>query len=423
MFMKKISFIPLILFGCALFFFARPVQAADQMKTLEYLIATSDSQVSTATDTPFYIYIGDDISGVSNPIKSAHVTLSGTYTGGGQIALEIDSDAASESIYSLPTVANPTPFEIAYKDTGRIDPATAGIYFYTLNIAPSGVTISGLAAKIKISYRFTPVVCDDGSPSSEKIKTLEYYVKDFPAQISTATDTPFSVYIGDNISGVTDPVKSAHFTLAGIYTGGGQLVLEIDSDAASAMSFSLPTVTNPTPFEIIYDDSTAKVNPVSAGTYNYTLNLTPSGLVFSGLGIKFKITHRYKPPACGSGYPPTGQLYSIVLDTTGTSGPAYNSVLWKGALGGPSQNQGKVRLQLSASNSSSGPWSYVGGTTCSSGDWFEAAADTPVEIRCFSQLNNRRYFKYRLQLCSMSDCFSSGFYTPQVDEVVVNWSP
>jgi hypothetical protein len=285
------------------------------------------------------------------------------------------------------------------------------------------VTISGLAAKIKVSYRFTPVVCDDGQPSSEKIKTLEYYVKDFTAQLSTATDTPFSVYIGDNISGVTDPVKSAHFTLSGTYTGGGQLALRIDSDAATLVSFSLPTVTGPTPFEVIYDDSTGKINPVSAGTYDYTLNLGPSGVTFSGLGIKIKISHRYKPPACGSGYPPTGQLYSIVLDTTGTSGPAYNSVLWKGALGGPSQNQGKVRLQLAASNSSSGPWSYVGGSTCSSGDWFDSNADTPAEIRCFSQLNNKRYFKYRLQLCSMSDCFSSGLYTPQVDDVVVSWSP
>jgi hypothetical protein len=99
--------------------------------------------------------------------------------------------------------------------------------------------------------------------------------------------------------------------------------------------------------------------------------------------------------------------------------------MWKGSLGGVGLNEGKVRFQLAASSASTGPWSYFGGSTCGSSDWFDPlASETPIELKgssCLSQWNNKRYFKYRIQICS-NDCVSAGSNTPTVDDVIVNWS-
>ena len=67
---------------------------------------------------------------------------------------------------------------------------------------------------------------------------------------------PFSIYIGENISDIPNPIKSAYFITTGLYTGSGSLEFKIDSDATSSKVFSLPNVgSTPTPFEIIYKDN------------------------------------------------------------------------------------------------------------------------------------------------------------------------
>jgi hypothetical protein len=97
--------------------------------------------------------------------------------------------------------------------------------------------------------------------------------------------------------------------------------------------------------------------------------------------------------------------------------------MWKGTLGGPSFNQGKVQFQFAASDSESGPWNFVGGNGCGAGEWYDpGAASIPLEIQCFSQLNNKRYLKYKVRICS-SDCTNGGDYTPTVNDIVVSWSP
>jgi hypothetical protein len=124
----------------------------------------------------------------------------------------------------------------------------------------------------------------------------------------------------------------------------------------------------------------------------------------------------------GAQTPITGDLTSLVFDTASSSdGPAYNSIMWQGALA--PGNKGHVRFQLAASATSSGPWNFIGGTTCSSGDWFDPGApDTPAEIGCYSYFNNLRYFKYKIQLCS-DDCIVQSTSSPRVDDVIINWSP
>ena len=403
----------------------------DQVKTSEFFVGDSDVQITNQTvSKTFSIYIGDSLTGVTNPVKSTYFTVSGVYIGNGTLTFKIDNDAATEKIFTLPNVGTtPTPFEIIYKDdSNKINPTSAGSYNYTLNIiVPSGITISGLGAKITTTHRYAPATCPDGQPSNEKIKTAEFFVASFDSQISSATSSQFSIYIGDNLAGVTNPVKSAYFTVSGVYTGNGTLQLKIDSDDATAKTYTLPDVSaTPTPFEIIYKDDSNKINPTSAGSYTYTLYITPSGVTISGLGAKVTISHRYKPPTCGGGFPATGELTSIVFDT-GTEGAAYNSAYWKGTLGGSPPNQGKVKFKLATSDSSGGPWTYYGsdGTSCGASFWYDpGGADTPIEISCAPQYhNNQRYFRYKIQICSSSDCSTSGAYTPTVEDVVVSWSP
>jgi hypothetical protein len=412
---------------------ANTVLAVDYIKTVTTNVGVSETQVSSAVNLPFSLYIGDNINGVANPIKSVYFTISGVYTGNGTLLASIDSDGATVKTFTLPSVSGPKPFEILYKDTSnKINPSTSGGYAYTLNLIPTGVTISGLSVTVTVTYRYAPVSCDEGSPSNEKVKTVKSLVGVGEAQISSTVNLPFAVYVGDNITGVVSPVKSLYFTITGVYTGNGSLQATIDSDGATSAVFTLPSVSGPTPFEILYKDTTGKISPTSAGSYAYTFNLIPTGVTISGLGIVLNNTYRYKPPSCG--LPPTGELTSVVFDTTGVAdGPAYNAFIWKGTF---NSGTGKVRFQLATSDcpnaqtnpptcSTSGTWQFKGGATCSSGDWYTATnPDVPVEISCSAlNHNNQRYFKYKVQLCSASDCTSSGSISPQVLDIGVNWSP
>jgi hypothetical protein len=405
------------------------VFAGDQIKTSDFFVGTYAGSLSTNTDFPFVIYLGDDLTGVSGPVKSALFSISGVYTGGGSLQLQIDSDPASARTFMFPTVSNPTDFDFIYNDfAGKLNHSSAGVYSHTLNIIPSGITISNLGAKLNTTHQFAPTSCADGQPTNQKVKTSEFFVgsytSSFDGSAEAIVSAPFSVYIGDDISGIANPIKSFYFVVSGVYTGSGTLDMSIGNlGAGTTTSFSLANSTNPKNFSFIYNDSYGQINPTSAGTYNYNLNLGISGPTVSNLAIKAVMTHRYKPVSCGSGYPPYGDLVSTVFDSTANAdGPAYNSIMWQGKLGGASLDQGKVKFQIAASDSSSGPWNYYGGSTCGSNDWYEAAPDTAIELVCHPQVNNKRYFRYKIRICS-NDCTLSGTETPQVDGVIVNWSP
>lgn len=122
----------------------------------------------------------------------------------------------------------------------------------------------------------------------------------------------------------------------------------------------------------------------------------------------------------------SGTLISSIFDTTITSGAGYNSIMWKGLLGGVSNNEGKVRFQFAGSNSASGPWNYYGGSTCGSSDYFDPGnSNTPIELigaSCLSEWNNMRYFRYKVQICS-NDCLVAGDNTPVINDIIVNWIP
>jgi hypothetical protein len=401
------------------------VFAGDQIKSNEFFVGSYTGSLSSSTDFPFAMYLGEDLTGVSDPVKHAAFSISGVYTGSGSLQLQIDSDAATSKTFTLPNTAQPKDFYLVYKDdVGKLKHASAGTYNHALNVIPSGITISNFGAKLNTTHQFAPSSCIDGQPINQKIKTSEFFVTSYNNAINSNVILPFSVYIGDDISEITNAVKSFYFSVSGVYTGGGNVSMLISDDGSGTSTiFYLPSVSSPTNFSFSYKDIDGKVNPTSAGSYNYNLNLGVSGPTISNLAVKAIMTHRYKPVSCGVGYPPYGDLISAVYDSTANAdGPAYNSIMWKGHLGGASMDQGQVKFQIAAADSSSGPWNYTGGNTCGSSDWYEASQGTAVELLCHPQVNNKRYFRYKIRICA-DDCLVGGANTPQVDDIIVNWSP
>lgn len=159
----------------------------------------------------------------------------------------------------------------------------------------------------------------------------------------------------------------------------------------------------------------ATTNTVSGNTYCFRL---------TNAGTTTNFVYTRYARATVAGYPANGTLESSTFDTGIINGAAYNSILWAGALNG-----GKVRLQIATSNNSSGPWNYAGpGPSCDTSTYYEPAAGTPAEIdlACAS-IQNKRYFRYKITLCSASDCSSSGTNTPEINGaqggIIINWSP
>ncbi|MBI4993607.1 hypothetical protein HZC33_01435 [Candidatus Wolfebacteria bacterium] len=139
-------------------------------------------------------------------------------------------------------------------------------------------------------------------------------------------------------------------------------------------------------------------------------------------------THRYKPPSCGIGYQPTGTIESSVFDTGAANGVGFNFIM----ASGTTPFGTKFRAQIATSNNSSGPWNYLGPSCTNSDYYFDAGfapfpgiGDSPAtaEIGCQNNHNNKRYFKYKIILCSANDCVSQGTDTPQIDKIIINWSP
>ena len=85
----------------------------------------------------------------------------------------------------------------------------------------------------------------------------------------------------------------------------------------------------------------------------------------------------------------TGMLDSQTFDTGVTSGAQLNSIMWKGGV--PSGTS--VGFQIAVSNSSSGPWSFIGpdGTSATT---YTGVAGTPISLSNYSSLAGR-YFRYR----------------------------
>jgi len=108
-----------------------------------------------------------------------------------------------------------------------------------------------------------------------------------------------------------------------------------------------------------------------------------------------------------------GELISSILDTGVSNGAGFNSLLWLGDLG----TGGAVKFQIAFSNSSSTVDTYYG--PLSTGDnWY---APLPGDSYNFPTAGNAspqnyRYIRYKVNLSTSST-------TPQINDIIINWSP
>lgn len=321
----------------------------------------------------------------------------------------------------------------SWQDSGagaRYKSGTQGVYDVQIPLAPNTAYYWRAAAKDPLGDNAWGAWsgCNSFTTKASKdyTETLEFFVVQEAAQHISGDqiNSPFAVYIGDDIR----DLKSGFFEIKGVLspTAGATMQVSIDDATfaqARAKSFELSSQNKATPFNIEYDATTYLDGIITkAGTYNFTLNIKITGGTVSVLSAKLILTysHRKPPeppssapyPAC---FPATPcALESSTFDTQSANGAAYNSLIWKGTE--PVGTD--VRLQLATSSNSNGPWTFLG-SSCTEASYYSPAADTPVEIKCYSNHNNKRYFRYKIFL----DTNAAQDQTPTVTDVVVNYSP
>ncbi len=106
----------------------------------------------------------------------------------------------------------------------------------------------------------------------------------------------------------------------------------------------------------------------------------------------------------------TGTLDSKTFDTGVANGAQLNSFMWKGKLNTLSNSA--VAFEFAVSNSSSGPWNY------SSPPCVALGSGVPYSLANYPSLSGR-YFRYRIILTTNT----TQTISPEVDDVIVNWSP
>lgn len=166
-------------------------------------------------------------------------------------------------------------------------------------------------------------------------------------------------------------------------------------------------------------------------TYSYQVSIDGSG-DFSGYAwndvigwISFNCNNS-PTPYCGTtshkvntswiATSTSATLDSSVFDTGISQGAQLNSFYWEGKL--PIATGIQAGFQFAVSNSSSGPWSYMG-SDGSSATWFTPAPGVVTILPQYSSYKDYRYFRYRVKLWTDS----AQRLSPRVDRVVVNWSP
>ncbi len=155
------------------------------------------------------------------------------------------------------------------------------------------------------------------------------------------------------------------------------------------------------------------IDPNNGDFSNYAWNDVLGWISFNCADPGVCVGSSYKVKTSWLATSTSGYVDSSTYDTGVTGGAQINSIIWRG-----NQPAGtSVKFQLAGSNSSSGPWSFSGpdGTV---NTYYSAGSGTPIPTD-YVLYNNKRYFRYRMTLVSNQAQTAS----PQVDEVIVNWSP
>ncbi len=113
-----------------------------------------------------------------------------------------------------------------------------------------------------------------------------------------------------------------------------------------------------------------------------------------------------------------GSVESAIFDTGIQGGAQFNSVSVKGYV--PAGTA--IFFQLAGSNSSSGPWTFIGPDGTSNTYYsftYEIKSRTYYTPLDYRYHNNYRFFRYKLRLKSDK----TQMITPRVDDIIINWSP
>lgn len=163
-----------------------------------------------------------------------------------------------------------------------------------------------------------------------------------------------------------------------------------------------------------------KIDPTTGDFSNYAWNDIIGWISFCGKpgggGGCASTTISYKVNTSWRATSTSGYLDSSIYDTGVSGGAQINSILWKGNL--PSGTQ--VRFKIASSNSSTGPWNFVGpnGLTDEADYYGPISPNTSYPVNYILH-NNHRYFRYRVIL--VSDQAQSN--SPVIDDIIINWSP
>lgn len=279
---------------------------------------------------------------------------------------------------------------------------------------------------------------EEHAPPAVQTRTLKFFLFQEMAGVPGGGEIirDASFFVGDQnpvvkdafieVRGVTKAVSSQTITID-VRFPSGSLCAQLFPSLRSR-DFTLDASGDDTLFKILYTGNGAATESsllyclqqiVTAPTaYPLQIRIAVSGEAVSVIGAKLVLTYQFTPTIQSSALPPMGTLISPTFDTQTANGADFNWIMWKGTK--PAGT--RVRVQLATANVSSGPFSFVG-PDCTIGTYFEPAESTSSSIGCTTEHHNKRYFRYKVQLCSNSDCASPGSGNPEVADVIVNWSP
>ncbi len=419
-------------------------ETTSKIKTTIFHVLDSQAVVTNGSSLSgdFTVFVGEQ----APIIKSALIEVEGvTKANSGQV-LTIDIKQQGVGSFPSPRAQSFTinssgkdnSVIISYhgNDTGGNDLTSyfAGImtnpspYVFTLKADVNGADISLLKAKLIITYQYTPPVSGGTVPNSN---TTSFSVFQNQSIVSTpgSISQTFSIFVGEP----SPIIKNAYLLVNGVTKPVSNQAITIDIKQSSdsfptprAKTFTLNASGQSALFSILYlgndtggnDLTNYLAGIITAPTeYTFTVKIDTSGADISLLNARLVITYQFTQNS--GGYPATGNVVSSTFDTLTTNGSTFNSIGWKGIK--PVST--RVRLQLATSNNAAGPFNFIGGLTCTSNDFYEPDPDNEAALKCFSLFNNKRYYQYKIILCSSNDCSTSGSQTPQVNDIMINWSP
>lgn len=287
---------------------------------------------------------------------------------------------------------------------------------YLKNTVASGTANFSLAsAKLVLTY-------NSSASGANFLKTNKFFISQ--EKNPTPGNSEISRNFSLTISEKNPEMKSVFVEVSGIAKGSGANTVQLSAvkqgfPVYNAYSIDLGPAAANSKFIARYDMSGLIGANDFPGTDNYILYVKNSFDAYL-LSAKAIVTYKYSENV--GGLPPSGYVISSTIDTGIAKGAAYNSLMWKGSLN--SGEVGQVGLQIAASDSINGSWLFEG-PDCTSNSKYAADANTPIpiEIVCAANHNNKRYFRYKVIICSSANCADSGSVNPEVDGVVVNWGP